>query len=76
MGILPGLIHADPMPQQAYASLLPQCVHAVDSTSLQDAFVFDYVLPGDVQYATNTVHMEHIKLIFLSGTQGPPRTAV
>ena len=59
------------MPQPAHASLLQQCVHAGDSSSLQDAVVCDFVLPGDMQNATEAAHVEYIEFLFLSGSQGP-----
>ena len=52
------IVHAYHMPQPAHASLLQQCVHAGDSSSLQDAVVCDFVLPGDVQDAAEAVHVE------------------
>ena len=64
------------MPQPAHASLLQQCVHAGDSSSPQDAVVCDFVLPGDVQNATETAHVERIELLFLSGSQGPGLAAI
>ena len=51
-------------------------VHAGDSSSLPGAVVCDLSLPGDVQYATETAHVERIKLLFLSGSQGPGLTAI
>ena len=71
-----GIIHAYHMPQPAHVSLFQQCVHAGDSSSVQDAVVCDFVLPGDVQNVTETAHVERIELLFLSGSQGPGHTAV
>ena len=59
------------MPQPAHASLLQQCVHAVDSSSLQDAVVSNFVLKGDAQNATETAHVDYIEFLFLSDSQGP-----
>ena len=61
-------MHAYHMPQLALASLLPQCVHAGDSSSLQDSIVSDFVLQGDAQNATETAHVEYIEFLFLSGS--------
>ena len=56
---------------------MPQPVHAAgDFSSLQDAVVCDFVLPDDVQYETETAHLERIKLLFLSGSEGPGLGAV
>ena len=64
------------MPQLAHASLLQQCVHAGDSSSLQDTVVSDFVLPGDAQNATETAHVEYIEFRFLTGLQGPRFAAI
>ena len=59
----PAIVHAYHMPRPAHASLLQdlqQCVLAGDSSSLQDAVVCDFVLPGDVLDATETAHVEYI----------------
>ena len=61
-------MHAYHMPQLALASLLQQCVHAGDSSSLQDSIVSDFVLQGDAQNATETAHVEYIEFLFLSGS--------
>ena len=56
---------------------MPHPAHATgDSSSLQDAVACDFVLPDDVQYATETAHLERIKLLFLSGSEGPRLAAV
>ena len=44
--------------------------------SLQNAVVCHFVLPGDVQYATETANVKRIGLLFLSGSQGPDLIAV
>ena len=72
----PAVVHAYHMPQPTHASLLQQCVHAEDYSSLQDVVVCDFVLPDNVQYVTETAHVERIKLLFLSGSQGQLLTAV
>ena len=64
------------MPQPVHVSLLQQCVHAGDSSSLQDTVVSDFVLPGDVQNVTETAHVEYIEFLFLTGSQGPRFTAI
>ena len=64
------------MPQPAHASLLQQCVHAGDSSSLQDTVVIDFVLSGDAQNATETAHVEYIEFLFLTCSQGPRFAAV
>ena len=52
------------MPQPAHASLLQQCVHVGDSSSLQDAVVCKFVLPGDVQDAMESANVEYIEFLF------------
>ena len=59
-----------------YESLVQQCLHAGDSSSFQDAIVCNFVLPGDLLDAVETVHVECIELLFLLDSQGPGLTAV
>ena len=70
------IVHMYHMSQPVHASLLQQCVHAGDSSSLQDAVSCHFVLPGDLQYETETVHVECMKLLFLLGSQGPELIAI
>ena len=69
------VILGDPAVVHAYHMLQPEQA-ARDSNSLQDAVGCDFVLPDDVQYATETAHLERIKLLFLLGSEGPGLAAV
>ena len=64
------------MAKPAHVSLLQQTIHAGDSSSLQDSGVWDFILPLDVQDASQAAHVEGIELVFLPCSDGPRLTAI
>ena len=64
------------MAEPAHTSLFQQREHAGASSSFQDSVVWDLVLPGDVQNASDAEHMKSIELSPLSGTQCPGLAAI
>ena len=57
-------------------SLFQQREHAGASSSIQDSVVWDLVLPGDAQNASEAAHAKSFELLFLSGTQCPGLAAI
>ena len=64
------------MAEPAHTSLFQQHEHALASSSFQDSVVWDLVLPGDVQNASEAVHLKGIGLSLLSDTQYSGLTAM
>ena len=64
------------MAEPAHTPLFQQREHAGASSSFQDSVVWDLVLPGDVQNASEFAHVNSIELLLLSGTQCPVLTAM
>ena len=64
------------MAEPAHTSLFQQREHAGVSSSFQDSVIWDLVLPGDVQNASEVVHVKGIELSLLSGTQCPGLAAI
>ena len=64
------------MAEPEHTSLFQQLEHAGASSSFQDSVVWDLVLPGDVQNASEVAHVKSIELSLLSGTQCPGLTAI
>ena len=60
----------------SHTSLFQQCEHAGASSSFQDSVVWDLVPPGDVQSASEAVHVKRIELSLLLGTQCPGLAAI
>ena len=52
-----------------HTSLFQQRVHAGATRSFKVGVVWDLVLPGDVQNASDATHVKSIGLSLLSGTQ-------
>ena len=63
----PSIVHAHDVAEPAHTSLFQQCEHAGASSSFQDSVVWDLVLPGDVQNASEAAHVKSIEFSLLSG---------
>ena len=64
------------MAESAHTSLFQQREHVGASSSFQDSVVWDLVLPGDVQNASEAAHVKGIELSLLYGTQCPGLAAM
>ena len=60
----------------AHTSLFQQREHTGASSSFQDSVVWNLVLPGDVQNASEAAQVKSIELSLLSGTQCPGLAAI
>ena len=47
------------------------CIQFGNFRSFQDCVVWNIALPGDVEYALDTSHVESVKLLFLSWVKSP-----
>ena len=72
----PPIVNSDYMSKPVQASLLQQCKHAEDFSSRQDSVVGDFVLPGDVEDASETAHMKSIQFSLLQVVKSPELAAV
>ena len=54
----PSIVHAHDVAEPAHTSLFQQREHTGASSSFQDSVVWDLVLPGDVQNASEAAHVK------------------
>ena len=67
----PAVIHSQNMAKPAQTSLSQWCIQVRNFRSFQDCVVWNIALPGDVEYALDTSHVESVKLLFLSWVKSP-----
>ena len=70
------MFHFHNMTKPAQVSLFQQSVHAGSSSPLHDCVVWDFFLPGDFEYASETTRVEDVQLPLLSGAKSPGIAAV
>ena len=64
------------MAKPAQKSLSQWCIQAGNFSSFQDCVGWNIALPGDVEYALETSHVESVKLLLLSCVKSPGLAAV